>query len=244
MAASPTQTSLATLRDAAPARIESMPAVRAGYESLQSFELMQRGAKALSASTLVPATFQNNLPNCMIALELAQRLGASPLLVMQNLYVVHGRPGWSAQFLIATFNQCGRFSSIQYKFEGTEGKDDWGCRATATEKASGETITGPLVTIGLAKKEGWYSKSGSKWQTIPQLMLMYRAASWLVRTYAPELSMGISTQDEIRDTITIDERGNVITQDDIRAAEPLPTMPNAPIEAIPVAETGAGVTGG
>ena len=191
------QTSLAALR--APAGESPGTAVTMGFNSNQGFELMQRGARLLAASTLVPTTYQNNLPNCVIALNMASRLGADPLLVMQNLYVVHGRPAWSAQFLIATFNQCGRFSAIRYRWSGTEGKDDWSCQAYATEKDTREVITGPVISIALAKKEGWDSKAGSKWKTIPQLMLMYRAAAWLVRTHAPELSMGLQTAEEVGD---------------------------------------------
>lgn len=176
-----------------------MPVVTMGFGSLQSFELMQRAGKALAAASLVPKEFVGNLPNCIIALEMASRIGASPLMVMQNLYVVYGRPSWSAKFLIACFNQCGRFSAIRYQWSGTEGKDTWGCQAWATEKSTGEKITGPLITIDLAKKEGWYSKNGSKWQTIPGLMLMYRAAAWLVNTHAPEISMGLNTDEEMHD---------------------------------------------
>jgi len=193
------KTTVAELRNLAAPRIEHLPVLRAGFDNLQGFELMQRGAKALSASSLIPETYRGNLPNCMIALELAQRIGASPLLVMQHLYIVHGRPGWSAVFMIASFNQCGRFSAIRYEWVGTEGKDEWGCRAWATEKGTGEKIMGPVITIGLARKEGWHDKNGSKWKTMPQLMLMYRAASWLVRTHAPEISMGLQTVEELGD---------------------------------------------
>lgn len=169
------------------------------FHSASGWDLAQRMAKALAASTLVPATYRNNIPNCLIALEISQRLGASPLLVMQHLYLVHGNPGWSAQFLIATLNQCGRFSAIKYRFTGEQGKDSWGCIAYAKEKATGEVIESAEVTIALSKKEGWYSKNGSKWQSMPQQMLMYRSAAWLVRTHAPELSMGLPTRDELED---------------------------------------------
>lgn len=180
----------------------------AGFETLQSFVLMQRIAKLLAASSLIPEQYRGNLPNCVIAMNMAQRIGADPLMVMQNLYVVHGRPGWSAQFLIASFNQCGRFSAIRYKWGGTEGKDDWSCQAYATELSSKEIITGPTITIALAKKEQWYQKNGSKWQSIPQLMLMYRAAAWLVRTHAPEIAMGLQTAEELHDTFDAKSQGN------------------------------------
>ena len=126
-------------------------------------------------------------------------------MVMQNLYIVHGRPGWSSQFLISTFNASGRFSALRYEWVGERGTDDWGCRAWAIELATGEKLVGSTVTIGLAKKEGWYNKQGSKWQTMPEQMLMYRAASWFVRAYAPEIAMGLHTVEEMRDTIDLQE---------------------------------------
>jgi hypothetical protein len=180
--------------------IAEMQNVSVGLTNLQGFELAQRAAKLLAASTLVPKEYQNNVPNCVIALNMAQRIGADALMTMQNLVVVHGRPTWSAQFLIATFNSNGRFTPIRYEFQGTEGSDDWGCRATTTDKESGEKLNGPLVTIGIAKKEGWHDRNGSKWKTMPEQMLRYRAASWLIRSTAPEIAMGLHTTDEITDT--------------------------------------------
>lgn len=182
------------------AQISQMENVSVGLTNLQGFELAQRAAKLMASSTLVPKEYQNNLANCVIALNMAQRIGADPLMTMQNLTIVHGRPTWSAQFLIATFNSNGRFSPIRYEFTGKEGTDDWGCRAYATDLASNEKLVGPLVTVGLSKKEGWFNRNGSKWQTMPEQMLRYRAASWLIRSTAPEIAMGLHTSDEIHDT--------------------------------------------
>jgi hypothetical protein len=135
----------------------------------------------------------------LIAQNMASRMGADPLMVMQNLYIVHGKPGWSAQFLIACFNSCGRFSSIKYRFGG-EG-DDYGCVAYAKELATGEEVSGVRVTIGMAKAEGWSTKAGSKWKTMPELMLRYRAATFLVRCTAPEIGLGLMTSEELADTV-------------------------------------------
>jgi hypothetical protein len=192
-------TTVSDLRTQLAPRETSLPAVEAGLTTLAGFELAQRAAKLLASSSLVPKQYQGNLANCVVALNMAARVGADPLMVMQNLYVVHGSPSWSAQFLIATFNQSGRFSALRYEWSGAEGKDDWSCRAYAVEKSTGETLRGSWVSIGMAKKEGWYGKQGSKWQTMPQQMLMYRAASWFVRAYAPELAMGLQTVEEVRD---------------------------------------------
>lgn len=179
--------------------VSSLPQVSVGLTTLQGFELSQRAAKLLASSTLVPPEYRNNLSNCVIALNMASRIGADPLMVMQNLVIVHNRPTWSAQFLIATFNSCGRFSALRYEFFGEKGTDDWGCRAFAIERESGEKLVGTDVTIGLAKLENWYGRNGSKWKSMPQQMLMYRAASWFIRAIAPELSMGLHTAEEIHD---------------------------------------------
>lgn len=165
-----------------------------------AFELAQRRAMVYSESTLVPKTYQKNVGNVLVAQNMATRMGADLLMVMQNLYIVHGKPGWSSQFLIACFNQSGRFSSIKYRFTGEKGKDSWGCIAQTMELETAELIEGPEVTIGMAKAEGWYDKNGSKWKTLPQLMLQYRAAAFLIRTTAPEIGMGLQTREELYDT--------------------------------------------
>lgn len=157
-------------------------------------------AQNLSEATIIPETFQGKPANVLIALNMAQRLNADPLMVMQNMYIVYGNPSWSSKFLISCFNTCGRFSSIKYEFFGTPGQDDYGCRAWATEYATGERVQGIDVTIGMAKAETWMSKKGSKWQTMPQLMLQYRAATFLIRTVAPEISMGLQSAEELEDT--------------------------------------------
>ena len=180
---------------------QAVKVVQASFGDSSSFELAQRMAKALSQSTLIPKDYQNNLPNCLVAINMAARMRAEPLMVMQNLYVVHGRPSWSSQFLIATANESGRFSPLRYKFTGEKGKDTFGCICSAVCNSTGEVLEGTEITMAMAKAEGWFSKSGSKWQTMPEQMLRYRAASFFVRAYAPELSLGLATREEIEDSI-------------------------------------------
>jgi hypothetical protein len=204
-------------------RIDNLPSITVGLTSLQGFELVQRAAKCLAASSLVPKDYQNNIPNCVVALNMAARVGVDPLMVMQNLVVVHGKPTWSSQFLIATVNSSGRFSALRFEFFGEKGMDSWGCRAWAIEKETGEKLVGTDVDIALAKAEGWYSKNGSKWKTMPQQMLMYRAGSWWTRVYAPELSMGLHTSEEMRDVIDAEklEDGSYgVTLNELRNHEP------------------------
>ena len=200
-------------------------AVMPGFSSESSWKLANRIGQAFAASSLVPAAYQGNVANCIVALEMANRMGASPLMVMQNLYIVHGNPGWSSKFLIACFNQSGRFSAMRY--EWTE--DRSGCRAWATEKNTGERLVGPQVTVQMAKEEGWSTKSGSKWKTMPELMLMYRSAAFFVRTYAPEISMGLRTDDEMIDTVDEVRPASGISA--VRAALGVTAAPTVPAAA-------------
>ncbi len=205
---------------------QNMP-VRAGFFDAAGFDLIQRVAKAFSSSTLVPQQYQNNVANCMIALNLAQRLKADELMVMQNLYIVHGNPGWSSKFLIASVNTCGRFSALRYEWRGTDrAAGDFGCRAWTIERETGERLDGAWVDWSMVRAEGWDKKSGSKWKTMPEQMFIYRAAAFWQRAYAPEISMGLSTQEELQDVVDISSDGSfTITQEpqrsDMRQVNPV-----------------------
>lgn len=218
-----------------------------GLLNLEAFELSQRIAKMLASSTLVPEQYRavikvkagkdqfgnmtyrdeenpNGLSNCVIALNMANRMGADPLMIMQNLYLIEGRPSWSSQFIMASINSCGRFSALRFELEDLGEKEveyqetSWNnrqkqtitkkvkinnisCVAWAIERETGDRIESSKITMEMAVKEGWYGKNGSKWQTMPEQMLRYRAASFFGRVYAPELLMGLRSAEEEQDRI-------------------------------------------
>ena len=160
------------------------------YSSIQSFESAQRIAASLADSALVPNAYrgQQGLPNCIVAIEIANRMGMSPFQVMQNLNVIHGRPSWSSQFIIGLIQGCGRFEGFTY----SERADS--CQCFATLKTTGEQVSGPKITLDMAKKEGW--TKNTKWSTMPQTMLRYRAASAFGRFHIPDLILGIQSVEE------------------------------------------------
>ena len=166
-------------------------------DELASFELDQRKATMLSKSTLVPKEFQNNISNCAIGLNMAKRLGADAFMVLQNIDIIHGRPSFRATFLIAMVNASGRFSPLQFRMSGEA--DTRSCVAWAKAKESGEVIDGPEITMAMAKAEGWSTKAGSKWLTMPELMLRYRAAAFFARLYVSDLCLGMYTPEEVED---------------------------------------------
>lgn len=187
------------------AKQESQPAPLLAFASIENFEKAQRMAKLLAASELVPTMYkgEKGIANCLIAMEVSARTGSSILAVVQNLHVINGRPSWSASYIIAAINSCGRFHPLSMPVDG-EG-DERGCQATTTVIRTGEMAEGPRVTIRMAKAQGWYSrkdrngKETSKWPDMPDLMLRYRAASMFGRLYAPEILMGMQTDEESQD---------------------------------------------
>lgn len=170
--------------------------------SPEVFDHMQRVAKMYASSSLIPKEYQNNVQNTVIALEMANRIGANPLMVMQNLYIVHGKPSWSSTFIISAINSCGKFSPLRFEESG-EG-DEYGVRAWAYDKETKDRLDGVKVTKAMVRGEGWADKNGSKWKTMPELMFRYRAATFFGRLYAPEILMGMHSVDEIEDIQYVD----------------------------------------
>jgi hypothetical protein len=197
------------------------------FSGIQAFEDAQRIAKALASSTLIPTQFQGQqgFANCLVALEIANRMRISPFLAMQHLHVIHGRPSWSSSFIIAMVNGSGRFSPLRFEMSG-EG-ESLSCYAMATDLASEQELKGPTITMLMAKKEGWSTKSGSKWATMPDLMIRYRAAAFWGRLYASDLLLGIQSQEEVVDVELVNVSTNL---DELNAKiqPPTPVVQAAP----------------
>lgn len=155
-------------------------------------------AQALSQSTIVPKDYQGNQANSMVAIEIANRLRTSPLMVMQNLHIIQGRPSWSAQFLIASVNGSGKYD-MELQFEEKQTKDGKPFSCTCWTTRNGREVRGITIDMDMANAEGWTTKSMSKWKTMPQVMLRYRAASFFARMNCPELTLGFYTQEEVID---------------------------------------------
>ncbi len=202
--------SSSALVTAAPAQITAPKAAPADISSgvfsgIAAFEAAQRMAQALCTSTVVPSEYrgQQGLSNSLIALEIAARMGLSPLVVMQNMTPIHGKPSGSSSFWIATVNSSGRFTPLRFVFDDKDNPSS--CFAVARDKATGEVLEGQLISIEMAKREGWwsrpdrYGKETSKWQSMTGQMLRYRASAFWVKVYCPEISLGLMTQDEVAD---------------------------------------------
>ena len=164
----------------------------------KQFDQLLRAANMLSQTSIIPATYQGKPQDCFVALEMATRMGVSPLVVMQNMYVVKGKPAWAGQACTMFINSCGKFTQVKHVYTGEKGTDSRGCYVTATRISDGVQVNGVEVTIAMAKAEGW--TVNTKWRTMPELMLAYRASAFFARVHCPEALMGVQLADEIYDT--------------------------------------------
>ena len=152
-------------------------------------------ASALSRSTIIPKAFQGQPANCFVALDMANRLGASPMEIMQNVYVVHGTPGFSAKYAIGMANKSGVFKG-PICFEQSGQGDSLSVTAYAIVRETEQRVEF-TCDMAMAKAEKW--TSNPKYRTMPHLMLRYRAATLLIRTSCPEVLLGMHTADELED---------------------------------------------
>lgn len=165
-------------------------------------KLMQNAwkmATVLSKTSIVPDAYKENAGNCLVAIDIANRMGLSPIMVMQNSQMVRGNFTWRGSACKGLIDNCGRFRKTKYVFVGEPNTSDWGCYLQAEDVQTGEVVKGATVTIQMAKDEGWMGKSGSKWQTMGEQMMMYRAATFFARTHCPQALMGFYTTDEMVD---------------------------------------------
>lgn len=215
------------------------------FNGIASFEKAIEIAQTLSQSTMVPKQYQgpNGAPNIVVAFELGMRMGLSPFVVMQNLDVIEGRPAWRSQFLIAQVNASGKYrSDMQFEYEergekkdidyikywskGPNGSspvmdkmtiNDRACRAWVVDSNS-DRVNGPWVSIEMAVRDGWYSRAGSKWKSLPELMLAYRAAAFFARLHCPETTIGMPAVEEVGEYIDVTPERTQAPQ----IVEPLP----------------------
>ena len=172
------------------------------YKNTDSFEFAQRQAKSLCESNLVPKSYQGQqgLPNCLVAIEMSKRMKLSPLTVMQNLNVIHGTPTWSAQFITSQILGCGRFTNFDYLVKGEGDTLEVQCVAKRLEDQ--KLVKGTTVSMRMARLEGW--TRNSKYQSMPELMLRNRAATFFGRQYIPDLLLGVQTSEEVVDIQPLD----------------------------------------
>ena len=175
---------------------------------VKRFELEQRRATALSKSAFFPNDLKGDVASAVIIYDLAQRMNVSVMEVAQSVYIIHGRPSFSTAFIVARLNQSGL---IHGALRTIVSEDKQSAYCEAVDAISGEKLVGMSVTMEMAQKEGWLSKRGSKWQTMPELMMRKRSQSFFIKEFYPQVLFGLQTEEEIKDFVEDDKKEYITT---------------------------------
>ena len=186
----PEETELATV-------VNTGTAIGNPFGSKESFNNLFVMAQALAKSDLVPQAYKGKTTNIMLAIDTANRMGLSPMFVMEQMSVVQGKRTWSGQACSTLVNGYPRFKNVRLVYVGKEGTPEWGAYVTATRKDTGEEIKGTTVTMKMAELEGW--TRNSKWKSMPEQMLAYRAYSFFARVHCADALNGFMVEGEPED---------------------------------------------
>lgn len=177
---------------------------------VQRFELEQRKAKAFSLSAFFPRHLMGQGPNgaqisvanATIVYDIAYRMNLSPLEVAQSIFIIQGKPSFETKFLVARLNTSGLLKGRLNTIVSQDGQSAY---CEAIDAQTGAVLRGTTITMEMAKREGWLGKNGSKWQTMPTLMLKYRAQSFFINEFFPEVRLGLRTKEEVQDIVEVEE---------------------------------------
>ncbi|WP_230853927.1 hypothetical protein [Campylobacter concisus] len=181
---------------------------------VKKFELEQRKAKAFVATDFFPTHLRKgnetaNIGTAIIVLDLAQRMNIGALEVAQSIYIIHGKPSFETKFLVARLNSSGLLKGRLQTIVSPDGNS---AHCEAIDAQTGQLLKGTTITMEMARREGWLSKNGSKWQTMPELMMKYRAQSFFINEFFPEVKYGLKTSDEAEDIVTFEPNEQSKTQ--------------------------------
>jgi hypothetical protein len=149
-------------------------------------------------------------------------LGLDPLTSLQQIYVVHGRPGMYARIKVALVTSHGHEV-------WTEDLTD--ARAVVCGRRKGsQNVERVVITMDQAKKAGW--TSNQTYTKTPQDMLYARAAGRVCDRIAPDVLMGIASVEDIADEVAADAqpaRTRTVKRAEVApAAGERPALPSEP----------------
>lgn len=192
---------------------------------VKKFELEQRRATALSKSAFFPANLKGDVASAVIIYDLANRMNLSVLEIAQSVFIIRDKPSFSTQFLTARLNQSGL---IKGRLRTIISDDKQSAYCEAIDAQTGELLKGMTVTMDIARKEGWLGKNGSKWQTMPELMLRYRAQSFFISEFFSEVKFGLKTKEEMEDISDVQIVAKNVNLNDVVNSD-MQTKEQAPI---------------
>lgn len=161
------------------------------YMDSAIFEQLQRVAKLMAGSTLVPLHLQQKVSDCFLVAAQAFRWGMDPFSVAQHTFVLSSKLGYEGKLIAALINASGRIeTNLAPTYTGTKGTPQRGVIITGRIKGerADRTVDGTVAD--------WKTQN-AKWTEIPDQMLVYRGAREWARRHMPEVMLGITADEEL-----------------------------------------------
>jgi RecT family len=160
----------------------------------QTFEEAYRIANAVHRAGMAPKGF-NSAEMCMIAIMHGAEIGIPPMLSLQRIAVVNGRPTLWGDGVIALVRASGLCEYIDEEVIGEGDKRIAVCRTK--RKGEAKEISRKF-SVADAKTAGLWGKSGP-WTQYPERMLQMRARAFAMRDAYPDAMGGMYLKEEADD---------------------------------------------
>ena len=142
-------------------------------------------AQAFATAKMVPQHFKQSVGDCYIAVTMAHRFNMDVFLLMQELFIINGRPMLSGKLTAAICNHnLAEPLTPTYSGEGNNRK------ITIVGRVAGRDPQSIEVTVAQVRT------SNEQWQKNPDQMLFYAGSRMWARRYTPDVILGILFDDE------------------------------------------------
>lgn len=152
-------------------------------------------AVSFASSMFCPKVYQGKPDDVYLAMAYGAQIGLNPLLAVQNIAVVNGRPSVYGDALTAIVmgHPETQFYEDGYKADGTAY-----CKITRKGRSSTAGITVYReFSEAMARKAGLWGKD--IWAKYPERMLLWRAKGNAIRDLYADVLMGMWSVEEARD---------------------------------------------
>lgn len=174
---------------------------------MEKTELITMNKEEIISSVLIPEAFKKSPKDVIIAVDFAKKQGKtigttlvafdyalkfkqSPLTILQAMYEVDGKIGWSADFLLSLLKTL--YKEIDFVWDESL-KDNPAVKMTAKDE------NGKMFETEFCYKKNW-AKQNDNWLRIPKTMLKRRAITLFARTNNPELFANCYDSSEVEES--------------------------------------------
>lgn len=162
----------------------------------------------------------------VVKIQAGRELGLPPVYSMQNINMIQGRLGTSANTMALLIKASGK-----YNYRILE-HDEQKCTIAFYELEAGKMVEVGKSTFTMKDAErAGLVKPGSGWQKYPRAMLFSRAISQGARLYCPDAIGGVYTTEELQAIPETPERVKPVTEQ----VEPIPAT-ETPVTVDTIAE--------